>query len=245
MPNGFPPPSFRVETERTGVFTTARNRWLAAAALLGALLLMAGLLAIAGGGDDKTALKTSPGSTAPPDTEVTFPPSPDIDPLAGNFDAITVPTLPAPVKTVPTVPTVPPVAPSLPGPTVATAPPAVPVAPPAPSPPPGQPPPPANTGPAISPVNGTFIHPDPGVASPCQGPWSVKAAVEDPNGVATVKVLKSTNGEAPVELDLTLRSGTYSLAFPAAPSGRTVLTIRAVDNLGAVSDSPEQSFTCP
>ncbi len=94
MPNGFPPPSFVVEVERVSTFTTARGRWLAAAALLGAILLVAGILAIARGGNDNTAIKTGPGTTAPFDGAATVPPSTALDPTATGVEATTGPTLP-------------------------------------------------------------------------------------------------------------------------------------------------------
>lgn len=93
MPNGFPPPSFVVETQRVSTFSTARGRWLAAAALLGAVLLLAGILMIAKGGDD-TAVKTGPGTTVPSDDAATFPPSTALDPTATGAEATTGPTLP-------------------------------------------------------------------------------------------------------------------------------------------------------
>ncbi|MEJ7764266.1 MAG: hypothetical protein WKF86_02105 [Acidimicrobiales bacterium] len=239
MPNGFPPPSFVVETERTGILTGARNRWLAVAALLGAILLMAGLLALAGS-DDDTALRTSPRGTAPADTAVTFPSGSDLDPLAGDFQAVTStlpivpPTLPSPANTAPPGPvfTVPPAAaPTVPAGVI-------------PLPPPGPATPPPNPGPTISSFNGKFIHLDKGVVSPCEGAWSVKATVEDPNGVQSVRVSVSTNGAAPVELDMTLANGVWARGFTQVARGSTTLIVRATDALGAQSAGPEQTFRC-
>lgn len=81
MPNGFPPPSFVVETERTGAFAGSRGRWLAAAAILGVVLLIAGLVLIANQGDDgNTALNTGSSTTALGDATPTFPDTSVLDP---------------------------------------------------------------------------------------------------------------------------------------------------------------------
>ena len=90
MPNGFPPPSFVVETERTSTFAGARGRWLAAAAILGALLLIAGVLLIAGQDDGKTALTAGTTTTAFGDTTPTSPTS-VLDPAASLPAATTLP----------------------------------------------------------------------------------------------------------------------------------------------------------
>lgn len=90
MPNGFPPPSFVVETERTTTFAGARGRWLAAAAILGALLLIAGVLLIAGQDDGKTALTAGTTTTAFGDTTPTSPTS-VLDPAASLPAATTIP----------------------------------------------------------------------------------------------------------------------------------------------------------
>ncbi len=87
MPNGFPPPSFVVETERITTFAGARGRWLAAAAILGALLLIAGVVLIANQKDDKTALKSGSSTSAPGSTTATLPGSTLLDPTAGGADA--------------------------------------------------------------------------------------------------------------------------------------------------------------
>ena len=100
MPNGFPPPSFVVETERTSAFAGARGRWLAAAAILGALLLIAGVLLLAGQDDDKTALNTGTTTTAFADTTPTTPSS-VLPPTASLPPANTLPG-----DTTPTVPSV-------------------------------------------------------------------------------------------------------------------------------------------
>ena len=118
LPNGFPPPSFVVETERTTTttFGARRGRWLAAAALLGAVLLIAGLLLIARSSDDKTGVATGGSTTtvadAVPTPDSSFNPT-DVTPVAtvppaGPSDS----TIPAAGTTVTTAapvgPTVPP-----------------------------------------------------------------------------------------------------------------------------------------
>lgn len=104
LPDGFPPPSFVVEPERV-VFSSAdsplQSRLLVGGALLGAVLLVLGLILMAtSGGGDETALTTAPDtgatSTIP---ELSFPP------VTGFEDSFLVPeetvppTLPAPPQT--------------------------------------------------------------------------------------------------------------------------------------------------
>lgn len=86
MPNGFPPPSFVVEAERASALA-GRGRWLAAAAILGALLLIAGILLIARSGDDgKTQLATD-ASTTTTQAEA----APVVPPVEGPQSAVTLP----------------------------------------------------------------------------------------------------------------------------------------------------------
>ena len=94
MPNGFPPPSFVVEVERTTTFAAGKGRWLAAAAILGAVLLIAGLLLIArSGDDDRTDLATS-GSTTSTVAAAPGPFTPSqVDPTQGDPSANTTPTI--------------------------------------------------------------------------------------------------------------------------------------------------------
>ena len=93
MPNGFPPPSFVVEAERTTTFAGGRGRWLAAAAILGAVLLIAGLLLIARSGDgDRTDLATSGSTTSTVAPAPGFTPS-QVDPTQGDPSANTTPTI--------------------------------------------------------------------------------------------------------------------------------------------------------
>lgn len=120
-PNGFPPPSFVVETERTGTFVGPRGRWLAAAAILGAVLLIAGIVLIANQGDDNnTALNTGSSTTAVGDTSPTFPSTTALDPTATLPNA-TVPPGGDPGITAPgaTATTAGPVTTAAPGPTAA------------------------------------------------------------------------------------------------------------------------------
>lgn len=91
MPNGFPPPSFVVETERTRGLAGPRGRWLAAAAILGAILLIAGVVLIANQGDDQTALNTGATSSTLGGTGPTFPNTGTLDPTATSLEATTVP----------------------------------------------------------------------------------------------------------------------------------------------------------
>jgi hypothetical protein len=107
MPNGFPPPSFVVETERASAFGGARGRWLAAAAILGALLLIAGVLLLAGQDDPETDLTAGTTTTAFAGTTPTTPLTTPLDPTA---------SLPPPANTVPVDPNV-----VVPGATVTTA----------------------------------------------------------------------------------------------------------------------------
>lgn len=113
MPNGFPPPSFVVETERSTrfagtTFASHRGRWLAAAAILGALLLITGILLIARD-DPETDVATSASTTTTAfgDTTPTFPASTALDPTATIPDANTVPGGGAGVPVDPGVGTVP------------------------------------------------------------------------------------------------------------------------------------------
>ncbi|MEO5680308.1 MAG: hypothetical protein ABIS47_11635 [Acidimicrobiales bacterium] len=95
MPNGFPPPSFVVETERTSRVSTLgprRGRWLAAAAILGVLLLIAGILAIARSGDDSKRLATS-GTTSSTALDPLASPDSSIDPAVSLPDAGTSPSI--------------------------------------------------------------------------------------------------------------------------------------------------------
>lgn len=93
LPNGFPPPSFVVEIERVSTFSTARGRWLVAAALLGALLLLIGVLLIAQGGDDQTALNTGTSTTLVGNAPI-FASSTTTLPATEEGGDPTVPTLP-------------------------------------------------------------------------------------------------------------------------------------------------------
>lgn len=86
LPNGFPPPSFVVETERTSTFA-GRGRWLAAAALLGVVLLVAGLLLIARSEPDRTALRTDASTTSTSVGEAAVFPSSSIPPAEGDPNA--------------------------------------------------------------------------------------------------------------------------------------------------------------
>jgi len=64
--------------------------------------------------------------------------------------------------------------------------------------------------------------------------------------VASVKAFISKDGGPAVDAgDLTLLSGVWSLAFGQAGSGKTTLTIHAVDKPGTESISAEESFACP
>lgn len=91
MPNGFPPSSFVVETERSTTFASARGRWLAAAAILGALLLITGILLIARD-DGKTDVATSSTTTTVfGDTTPTFSASTLLDPAVRLPEATTIP----------------------------------------------------------------------------------------------------------------------------------------------------------
>jgi hypothetical protein len=128
MPNGFPPPSFVVETERVstfaGILAGPRGRWLAAAAILGAVLLIAGILLIARRGGDNTALKSGPTSTRAGDTSSTLSSEtsvldptatlPDASTLPGGATVPTTPTLPAGASTLPGGTTLPPAGPAPP-----------------------------------------------------------------------------------------------------------------------------------
>lgn len=128
MPNGFPPPSFVVETERistfAGILAGPRGRWLAAAAILGAVLLIAGIVLIARKGGDNTALKTGSSSTRAGDTSSTLSSEtsvldptatlPDASTLPGGATVPTTPTLPAGGSTLPGGTTLPPVGPAPP-----------------------------------------------------------------------------------------------------------------------------------
>lgn len=100
MPNGFPPPSFVVETERVSAFAGARGRWLAAAAILGALLLIAGVLLIARQDDGRTALTAGTTTTVFGDTTLTTPttalePTASLPPAANTVPGDTGTTIPA------------------------------------------------------------------------------------------------------------------------------------------------------
>lgn len=108
LPNGFPPPSFVVETERVAISDESpplQNRLLVGGAILGAVLLVLGLVLMASsggdGGDDDTALRTAP-STGPTSTipELSFPPA-DFE---GSF---LVPDSTVPLPTLPVVPQTP------------------------------------------------------------------------------------------------------------------------------------------
>ena len=97
LPNGFPPPSFVVETERTSTFA-GRGRWLAAAALLGVVLLIAGLLLIARSDPDRTALRTDATTTSTTTAEAA--PVPSVSPTEGDPNA-TAPAIVDPTATAP------------------------------------------------------------------------------------------------------------------------------------------------
>lgn len=90
MPNGFPPPSFVVETERAGTFAGARGRWLAAAALLGVVLLIAGLLLLANQ-DDDDGTDLAAGTTSTSFEEFPTTPTTALDPTATLPEASTLP----------------------------------------------------------------------------------------------------------------------------------------------------------
>ena len=98
LPNGFPPPSFVVETERTSTFA-GRGRWLAAAALLGVVLLIAGLLLIARSDPDRTALRTDATTTSTRPAEAAPVPS-LVLPTEGDPNA-TAPAVVDPTATAP------------------------------------------------------------------------------------------------------------------------------------------------
>ena len=94
MPNGFPPPSFVVETERVTTFAGGRGRWIVAGGILGAVLLLAGILLIAQAKDDGTALRTGSSSTTVTTTAspITQVPTPGVDPTAEDPEATLPPT---------------------------------------------------------------------------------------------------------------------------------------------------------
>ena len=112
LANGFPPPSFVVETERVavsgggvavgggGAGPPLRSRLLVGGAILGAILLVAGLILVArgGGDDDQTALDTAPAITTSSIPVVTFPPATVFEP-SFLVPQETVPTLPPAAQT--------------------------------------------------------------------------------------------------------------------------------------------------
>ncbi|HEV8115602.1 MAG TPA: hypothetical protein VGP53_05130, partial [Acidimicrobiales bacterium] len=102
LANGFPPPSFVVEAERvavTGAGPPLQGRLLVGGAILGAILLVSGLILMArSGGDDQTALNTAPATPTFSIPVVTFPPFTLIDPNE-LVPEETLPTLPVAPQT--------------------------------------------------------------------------------------------------------------------------------------------------
>ncbi len=195
MPNGFPPPSFVVGKQRVSTVVSSRSRWILVAALVGVVLLVAGLLQLAQGGSDRTALKTGASTTFPADVD---PGTPDTFPPFTETVPSLTPDASLPPPTLPVVPPRPAVAPSTtarkvtttaprPAPVPAPRPRPAPAPTPAPtSPPPTSPPPPPNTPPRVTPVGSTFAQ-----SSPCIDAWDVLAMVVDADGVMGVSAIVS------------------------------------------------------
>lgn len=109
MPNGFPPPSFVVEAERISSFAGSRGRWLAAAAILGVILLIAGIALIRrGGGKDNTLATNKTTTTAFGNTSSTLSTGSSVlDPTPSLPDAGTTPGTTGGAAAGPTTPTLP------------------------------------------------------------------------------------------------------------------------------------------
>ncbi len=102
LANGFPPPSFVVETERVavgGAGPPLQNRLLVGGAILGAVLLITGLiLMVRSGGGGETALNTAPDTPTSSIPVVTFPPGTVFEP-SFLIPEETLPTLPPAAQT--------------------------------------------------------------------------------------------------------------------------------------------------
>lgn len=268
MPNGFPPPSFVVGRQRVSTVVSSRSRWILAAALLGLVLLVAGLLQLTRGGSDRTALKAGPATPAPADLSpgppAIFPPGSDTEPIP------TTEVIPPPPPTLPVVPPGAYVTPSTTAQkvTIPAAGPA-PARPPAPTPParaPSTPTPKPSTSPPSTSSPSTTSAPVPtppridhadgsdrfAQSNPCDGPWTVRAKVLFANGdqVTGVYVVRSGPGGSPDELPMTPDQQGIWTAGPvpgvAASVGVEILArvTRGLNSAEARS-APVETYDCP
>lgn len=261
LPDGFPPPSFVVETERIDGVASARGRWMAAAAILGAVLLVASLILTTrgGGDDDEIALETAPETTTTTtlETLATFPGSTDLDPTSGSPDATTPPpTLPpAPGTSIfPTSSST--LKPSTPAPAPGT------TKRPAPT------PKPTSTSTTLPPTSSTtttttappkpFTITKVGGAStfsqgtPCTDLWGIRADVMDANAIDSVKVRFTSEpppNEAPMDKDGANGDGQGTWKLGPQPmiaaSATVTFEIVAKNVLGLEKVSEAETLTCP
>ena len=261
LANGFPPPSFVVETERVTVDASGpplESRLLVGGALLGAVLLIFGLILLArgGGDDDETALNSAPVTTSTSSVPVvSFPPAT----FEGSF---LVPEETVPLPTLPVAPQIP----------------IVPLTP-APGPAPGTTQgPPTTTRPAgptsvpttattttstststtaaalpprIERVGTSFVQPSTS-GDPCSG-GLVRARVTDPTLIRSVVLTVVFNGklasQGPMmpENDQNTRSGDWttnlSPTMKTSPPTEVRLILQAT-NLAGMTSTAEESFPC-